>query len=510
VLAVVSLSVAGAAGAAGPARAGGATAPLAVGRLTPWTACGSGLQCAALPVPLDYAHPAAGTINLAVVRRPARLPERRLGSLVYLAGGPGVSGVDTIRSYPDLFGAAVRDRFDIVGFDQRGVGASAPVRCLTDAEKAGQVAGVIPASLSRAGGTQPAAGGDAGVLAGFAGAATADRDIALGCERLSGRLLPYLSTALAARDVDLLRAALGEARLTAFGSSYGTALGVTYAALFPRRIRALVLDSVVDQRLSTTRPLDKTRLQILGFEAALDAFLSACRRDPTCPFGHGDPAGAYDRLMARLARHPIYGRGTDTDRTRPVDAALAAYAVRQPLYAQRYWPVLAVALARADDGDGSALLKLVDLGSGRLKGGTFDNSFDAYTAINCADQAYPTDLAVFRRFAVDVAREAPRFGPMMALGGMTCAFWPVRAAVRYTGPFRALGAPPILLVGTTGDPATPYAEATSLAAQLADSVLLTWRSFSHGAYSGPSTCVRAAVDRYLLTTVPPARGTVCS
>jgi pimeloyl-ACP methyl ester carboxylesterase len=535
VLAAVSLSVAG---LAGPARAGGATAPLAVGRLTAWTACGSGLQCAVLPVPLDYARPGAGTINLAVIRRPARLPKRRLGSLVYLEGGPGVSGVASIRSYPDLFDAAVRDRFDIVGFDQRGVGASAPVRCLTDAQKASQLADVIPGGVSRAGGTRPAAvgdvggdgrgdvggdvrgdvggdvggdgRGDAGALAGFAGAALADSEVARGCERLSGRLLPYLSTALAARDVDLLRAALGEPRLTAYGSSYGTELGATYAALFPGRIRALVLDSISDPRLSMTRPFDEIRLQAQGFEAAMDAFLSACRRDAACPFGHGDPAGAYDRLMARLARHPIYARGNDADRTRPVDATLATYAVMEPLYAQRNWPVLAAALARADNDDGSVLLALADLRSGRRQGGAYDNSFDANTAINCADQAYPTDLAAFRRFAADLAREAPRFGPSMALGGLACAFWPVRAVVRYTGPFRAQGAPPILLVGTTGDPVTPYTEATSLAAQLADSVLLTWHSFSHGAYAGPSTCVHAAVDRYLLATVPPRRGTVCS
>ncbi|WP_045877994.1 alpha/beta hydrolase [Pseudofrankia sp. DC12] len=554
------------AGAAGPVPAAGAAEPSTrVGRLSAWRACGDGVQCATLPVPLDYAHPAAGTISLAVVRRPAHEPARRIGSLVYLEGGPGVSGVHSIKTYPQLFDSAVGDRFDIVGFDQRGVGASAPVRCLTDAQKAAELTDVLVGAPSRrvvsasAGAARPrsasaggagagsgaggagAGGAGAGSAAGGAGAgiaervsgsgggaapggtaaesapagfdrmAASDRAVAEGCERWSGKMLPYLSTAAAARDVNVLRAALGERRLTAYGGSYGSELGATYAALFPTDLRALVLDAVVDPRMSTTDPFAETLLQAKAFEAALDAFLTACARDATCAFGDGDPVGHYDRLVARIAKHPIYAQGKDVETTRPVDSGVLTSAVLQLLYSQQQWPILALALRLADEAnDGSVLLSLADQQSGRRPDGSYDNSFDANTAINCADQHYPTDLAAYRRFAAKLAAEAPRIGSTLALGGLTCAFWKVRAASRYTGPFLAQGAPPILLVGTTGDPATPYAEARSLAAQLSSGVLLTWRSYTHGAYEGPSTCVHDAVDEYLVNLVVPKPGTVCS
>jgi pimeloyl-ACP methyl ester carboxylesterase len=334
--------------------------------------------------------------------------------------------------------------------------------------------------------------------------------VAAGCEYWSGKELPYLSTVAAARDLDVLRAALGEQRLTAYGASYGSELGATYAALFPTRIRALTLDSVVDPRLSTTEPLEEIRLQAIAFEAALNAFLDACARDGTCPFGHGDPVGHYDRLAARLAKHPIHAKGKDVDHTRPVNAGVLASAVLKLLYSQQLWPILALALRLADDqDDGSVLLALADQQAGQRPDGTYDNSFDANIAINCADQSFPTDLTAYLRLAAYLTRKAPRIGATLALGGMTCAFWNVRVASRYTGPFRAQGAPPILLVGTTGDTATPYPEARSLAAQLASGVLLTWRSYTHGAYGGPSTCVHNAVNDYLVNLAVPRRGTIC-
>ncbi|WP_307874459.1 alpha/beta hydrolase [Frankia nepalensis] len=519
-LALSSLSVAGLAGPAEAAAPTLATSP-AMGGLSAWTACGDGLECAKLPVPLDHAHPAAGTIELALIRRPAADPARRIGSLVYLEGGPGVSGVDTIRTSPDLFDEPVRDRFDIVGFDQRGVGQSAPVHCLTDEEKAAYLASVahpraVSVAPSRSGSLAaaraPATGAadDEDLPAGFDETVEAYRQIVAGCERLSGPLLPYLSTEAAARDLDLLRAALGEPRLTAYGASYGTELGVTYAALFPTRLRALVLEAVLDPAQWTNDPLGHVRLQAIAFDAALDAFFASCARDPECGFGHGDPAGAYDRLMARLAEKPIYARGKEVDTTTPVDASVAISAVLELLYSEQLWPILALGLELADDyDDGSVLLATQEESSGERDDGTFDNSFDAQIAIDCADQNYPTDLAVYRRFAADLAREAPRFGPVLALGSVTCAFWPTPSASRYTGPFQAPGAPPILLLGTTGDPATPYQEALSTAAQLGDrAVLLTWRSYTHGAYAD-SSCVREATDRYLIDLITPRPGTVC-
>nr|WP_007510370.1 alpha/beta hydrolase [Pseudofrankia saprophytica] len=529
-LALLSLSVAGLAAPAQPAVAVSPTL-VGVGRLSPWTACGDGAQCATLPVPLDYARPAAGTITLAVTRRPARDTARRIGSLVFLAGGPGQSGVDVMKSSSEWFDPPVRDRFDIVGFDQRGVGGSRPaVSCSSDQENAttqssdAKGAPVRPSvSGSRADGEGHSSLDSTDPLADFRYAAKLASETAQQCKEYTPTLLPYLSTEAAARDVDLLRAALGDKKLTAFGSSYGTQLGATYAALFPTHIRALVLDAVVDAALSINQPLERLRVHTEGFEAALDAFLADCAHDPACHFGGGDPAGAYDRLMARLERRPIRAEGKDVDKSQPITADIARWGVIEALYSQQNWKILAQALQQADeDNNGAMLLSLAsegddlsvylgdDLSSGRRPGESSDNSNDAYIAIRCADGTYPTDLAAYQRFADRLRREAPRLGPTMAYGEMACARWPVHSASRYTGPFRAQGAPPILLVGTIGDPATPYSEARSLASQMASAVLLTWRSYTHGAYTGPSSCIYTAVDHYLLDLVPPRPGTVCS
>lgn len=528
VLAVVTLSVLGAAGPAADASSRPAPAtplprpsplPLAVPALD-WQPCpdaaddgedGDELECATLPVPLDHARPAAGTIELALVRRPARDPAQRIGSLLWLEGGPGVSGVETIRTYPDLFDDPIRDRFDIVGFDQRGVGESAPVRCLADEQKDVLLLGVDAPGAGRGGGATASGGADRLTAAEFAASVAAEREVAEGCERMSGWLLPYLSTEAAARDVDLIRAALGEHRLTAFGGSYGTQLGLTYAALFPTRLRALVLDSVVDPEMALNRPFEETRMQAAAFEAALNAFLADCAADPDCLFGGGDPAGAYDRLMARLAEDPIEATGKELGPgPHLVDDTVARSAIIELLYSQELWPTLDLVLALADEfDDGSAMLALAQEQAGRRDDGTYDNSFDANNAINCADQAYPRDVAAYRRLSDELAAEYPRIGSSVALGGLSCAFWPQRAASRYTGPFTAEGAPPILVIGTTGDPATPYPEAVSVARRLSNSELLTWRSYTHGAYTGPSTCVHDIVNRYLIDLELPKPGTVC-
>ncbi|WP_307874607.1 alpha/beta hydrolase [Frankia nepalensis] len=455
-----------------------------------------------------------------MIRRPAADPARRIGSLVYLAGGPGDSGVDFVERVPKLFNESVRDRFDIVGFDQRGVSRSAPVRCFTDEENASgedSIAG-LPKDRSAVGGEHSLAvvpvgakrssGND--VMAGFDETAEVYREFAANCGRLSGPLLPYLSTEAAARDVDLLRAALGEPKLTAYGASYGTQLGATYAALFPTRLRALVLDAPADPTLRINNPLEHLRLKAFAFEAALNAFFAWCAHDPKCGFGHGDPAGAYDRLMARLAEKPLDVRDKDGTTT-PVDASVARTAVVQLLYGEWGWPDLGLGLQRADDyDDGSILLdKSRGEASAQRESEPYSNSNEAIEAINCADQSYPTDLAVYRRFLVDLARQTPRIGVTQALVGLACAFWPTRPASRYTGPFQAQGAPTILVIGTTGDPATPYPEARTLAAQLGDrGVLLTWQSYTHVAYRG-STCVDEITDRYLIDLVTPKPNTVC-
>jgi pimeloyl-ACP methyl ester carboxylesterase len=335
------------------------------------------------------------------------------------------------------------------------------------------------------------------------------RRFAASCARSSGRLLPYLSTEAAARDLEILRAALGDRRLTYLGLSYGSVLGATYAGLFPDRVRAMALDAAVDPVVWINQPEETVRRQAQGFEQAFNAFLADCRaRRADCGFGAGNPGRAYDRLVERLDDAPIKAKASGDPR--PVNGYVAFLAVNAALYNRAYWPQLADALELADEeGDGSELLALADLLNGRREDGTYENLNDANASINCVDEVNPTDVAAYDRLSASLGRSSPRFGRAFGYARLICAYWPAKAADRYTGPFRAEGAPPILVVGATGDPAAPYAWARSLADQLATGVLLTWRGVNHGAYGGMSPCVDRAVDRYLVERVPPRDGTVC-
>jgi pimeloyl-ACP methyl ester carboxylesterase len=460
-----------------------------------WKGCGGAFQCARLRVPLDYAKPGGQAIELALIRIPARKPGSRIGSLVVNPGGPGGSGVEFVRATATgFYGAPLRDRFDIVGFDPRGVGDSAPVHCQSDREKDQELvtADAVPENAAER----------AEMISGA-------RRFAEGCARSSARVLPYLSTEAAARDLDVLRAALGDDRLTYLGISYGSVLGATYASMFPRRVRAMTLDAAVDPQVWINQPEETVRRQAQGFEHAFDAFLADCRaRGADCGFGNGDPGRAYDRLIKRLDHHPIRAKGSG-DRRR-ITGYVAFLAVNAALYNRVVWPQLADALELADEeDDGSELLTLADSINGRRSDGTYDNLNDANASINCVDEVNPTDVAAYDRLSDELGRSSPRFGRAFGYARLVCAYWPARAVERYTGPFRADGAPPILVVGTTGDPAAPYAWARSLAGQLASGVLLTWRGVNHGAYGGMSACIDDAVNRYLVDGTPPTNGKTC-
>jgi pimeloyl-ACP methyl ester carboxylesterase len=460
-----------------------------------WEGCGGRLQCARLRVPLDYAKPAGETIELALVRAPARKPQQRIGSLLVNPGGPGGSGVSFVRATAEgFYGQPLRDRFDIVGFDPRGVGGSAPVRCQSDAEKDSDlaVADVVPENAVE-----------------HAELVDSSRRFAAGCAKSSARLLPHLSTESAARDMDVLRAALGDDKLSYLGISYGSVLGATYASIFPTRVRAMVLDAAVDPTVWINQPEETVRAQAQGFERAFDAFLADCKaRRGDCGFGSGDPGAAYDRLVERLDDTPIKAKSSGD--SRPVNAFVAFLGVNAALYNRLAWPQLADALEMADEeGDGGDLLTLADSLNGRQPNGKYDNLNDANAGVNCVDEVNPTDVAAYDRLSEELGKQSPRFGRAFGYARLVCAYWPVKAASRYTGPFNAKGAPPIVVVGTTGDPAAPYAWAQSLASQLSSGVLLTWRGFNHGAY-GMNRCVDRAVDRYLTGGPPPRDGLICT
>ncbi len=461
-------------------------APASVGKLTAWKGCGAMFQCASLDVPLVEQNPAAGTVTLALTRtRATGSAGQRIGSLLVNPGGPGASAVDFLTQAYGEIPDAVRARFDLVAFDPRGVGHSAPVRCETTAE------------LDRYFHLDPAPTDAAGLTAIDDG----NRMLAAGCERRSGRVLPHVATVVAARDMDRVRGALGDAKLSYLGYSYGTSIGASYLDQFPTHVRAMVLDGAIDPTLRWDQYLTG---QSKGFDIALRAFLADCQAK-ACAFRaatSGDLGAAYDALAARVKSQPLPG-----DATRTVGAGEFSLGVAAGLYSKANgWPAIATALAAAEKGDGKVLLALSDSYLERSPTG-YANVSEANFAVNCLDRPWPRQDAPYVALAKQVGKDYPRFGPAIALSGLGCAVWPVPPAST-PKPVTGKGAPPVVVVGTTRDPATPYAWAQSLAHQLATGVLLTHEGDGHTAYrSSAPTCLTTPIDHYLLTGDAPAATT---
>ena len=453
-----------------------------------WKACRGGFQCATLAVPLDYAAPAKGNVSLRLIRIRATNPARRIGSLLVNPGGPGVSAVDFLRDFAGgSTPEALRRQFDLVAFDPRGTTGTAPVKCLTTGE------------LDRFFHVDQDPDDAAEVKA----LDDQSKALAAGCKRRSGRILPHMSTADAARDMDSVRAALREPRLTYLGYSYGTALGAAYLDLFPTKVRAMVLDGALDPRSTWDQVVIG---QARGFDRALTSFLGWCNRTPrSCAFRtsvEGDLGEAYDRIRARVEAKPVPGIGNRT-----VGPAELYFGAGQALYSTSYWESLGTALAELLDGQGSVMLQLSDLYLDRGESG-YENTIEANYAVNCVDRPYPTDNAEYQRLAERLKAEAPRFGAGVAWGSQGCARWPVKP----TGTPHAVtgkGSPPIVVIGTTRDPATPYVWSVELAKQLDKGVLLTFDGDGHTAFRrGAPDCIVNPVNTYLLTGRAP-RDTRC-
>ncbi len=456
-----------------------------------WRPCHKVFQCARLLVPFDYRRPGWRRFSLPVIRLRASGPARRIGSLVVNPGGPGGSGVQFALAATAVVSAAARARFDVVGFDPRGVAGSVPaIRCVSDHEL--DVLLALPA---------PGAGERIGAFV----AATKAFDA--GCARESGALLPYVGTANAARDMDVLRAALGDAKLTYLGKSYGTYLGAWYAKLFPRHVRALVLDGPVDPTLPA---LAVSVVQAQGFQVALRSFITNCVARPDCPLGHGvSVATATGRLQALLNRTMSTPLSSRIPGQPTADSALIQTGVASALYTTAYWKFLRLGLAQAFSGDGTVMVALADALAERSPNGHYSNLIAANTAISCADRPYPRSVGAYAAAAAAAAKAAPQFGASDVWGGLNCAFWPVRPTATFGRAPVGAGAPPILVIGTTRDPATPYPWARALARDLASGVVLGWNGDGHTAYMRGSACVDAAVDNYLINLVPPRSGRVC-
>ena len=441
-----------------------------------WKPCEEDFECAALRVPLDEADPGQGTVDLALTRLKTARPGKRIGSLVVNPGGPGASAVDYLQAAWTLIPEPVRERFDLVAFDPRGVGRTAPIRCATTAE------------LDRYFAVDPSPD-DAGELRQIE---DSNAKLAAGCQQRSGKLLPHVSTAEAAKDLDRVRAAVGDGRLTYLGYSYGTSLGAAYLDAYPTKVRAMVLDGGIDPELTWDGLLEG---QSKGFDRALEAFLADCEKK-RCPYRaevDGPLLEAYDRLAEQVDRTPL-----PTKQERTLGPGEFALGVLGGLYSKASgWPAIANALVAAERGDGAPMLALSDAYLDRGPKG-YKNITEALSAVVCLDRQWPREIEPYTALADRVRKDAPRFGPLIALSGTICADWPVPpvgAPKRVTAP----GSPPVVVVGTTGDPATPYAWSVALAEQLEKGVLVTYEGDGHTVYrTGASACVRKAVDAYLI------------
>jgi pimeloyl-ACP methyl ester carboxylesterase len=452
-----------------------------------WRPCGR-VQCASLAVPLDPKKPAGDHIGLALARLPATNKRARRGVLFVNPGGPGGSGVDFLRTSAGVFSPNLRKNFDLVSWDPRGVGASAPIDC-GDHLDAFYAVDRDPKTASAQNSVTRAT----------------NRFVAA-CTAKSGASLPFMATVNGARDMDAIRRAMGEATISYFGFSYGTYLGTVYAEMYPKHVRAMVLDGAIDPARSYAQTtVDQAR----GFEHELDAFFEWCRNHDSCGIAHGsDPRAAYDKLAAAIAAEPVATKVDGEARTLgPGEFDLGVVSI---LYeGESGFGDLGAALADAARGGGSRLLRASDEYTERNKGGTYSNETAALYATGCLDAPAPKGVAAVDALAAQAARVSPHFGATTTWLGLPCAVWPVRA----TQPPRALdarGAQPILVVGGKGDPATPYAWAQGLARELSSARLLTYEGDGHTSYARGSACVDGAVDSYLLDLEVPAPETTCS
>ncbi len=450
-----------------------------------WEECGD-FECAKATAPMSWQDPKAGEIEIALKRHPAT--GKRTGSLLVNPGGPGVSAVDGLAdNLLPRISDSVQAAYDIVAVDPRGVGSSSAVECLDDKTK--DKFNAIDYTTD-----------DAGVAKMEKDA----RDFAKSCVRKTGDLLAHVDTQSAARDMDMLRAALGDSKLSYVGFSYGTQLGATYAGLFPGKTGRLVLDGAVDM---TETSDDVTEGQAAAFEAALRTYIGWCQTEmKSCPLGNSVDEGAAEikALFAAAQKEPL-----PTSSDRAATKHLISTAIIAGMYDDGAWPYLTAGLTEAIDfGSADTLLLFADSYNERDDDGSYANQDDAQLAISCLDRRGDSDTAAMKAQAARIQEEAPTMGEYISYSALACKNWPY-PVVAQDFDLQAKGAAPIVVIGTTGDPATPYKNAQALASTLDSGVLVTYQGEGHTAYGNSNACVNDAVDEYLLTGTAPADGLTC-
>jgi pimeloyl-ACP methyl ester carboxylesterase len=434
-----------------------------------WKSCSGDsldpLQCARLSVPFDYNNPSKGSFSLKLVKHPAKIRTKRVGSMLVNPGGPGFGGTDLPENAESYFSTTLIDTFDIIGWDPRGTGESTPaVDCVDNYDK------------YFTDDPTPETEAEHQVLIDVSKAFNAE------CEKRSGEILPYISTNATARDMDTIRAALGEEKITFFGFSYGSELGATWATMFPSTVRAAVLDGATDP---TSNYMQGGLDQAKGFETEFTKFLAQCSANKKCPFyNNGDAEGAFDKLIKELDERPLVVSKSRAS----VNQAIA--------YSSTMWPELEVALRDAQEGDGAGLMSLFDSYYRRTPDGKYGNELEAFNAIMCLDDPGPKTVEETDSYIPKFLEVAPRLG-ISFTGGYTCVFWPAKKDQRIE--ITGKGAGPIMVVGTTGDAATPLASSQKMASTLEDGRLIVVSEDRHTGY-GANDCVVSAVDKYLITT----------
>ena len=452
-----------------------------------WRSCGTRLECTTLTVPKDYANPALGTITLALNRVPAR--GQKKGSLVVNPGGPGVAGLDYAAYLASALPASVNAMYDIVGFDTRGAGESAPVTCIT---------GKQTTRWLRA---DPTPDTRAEQLAYVKLAA----EISAGCLKRSPQIAPYVSSDATVQDLDSIRVALGEEKLNWLGFSYGTYLGALYAEKFPNRVGKMVLDGAVDPALDA---MQISQGQSDGFQRALRNFSQDCITKANCPSTKSSRQvlAGINRLLTRLDSVPIATRGP-----LPLNEAQATTALFSAMYTPDRWPTLRQALSAAARGDGTSLQRMAESASDQTGPNSYaTNMASAFYAISCLDVPATPRLIGLRDLASEWARTAPvpAMARAMSWGNAPCSYWFSHGLPR--SPVQSTTTAPILIIGTTGDPATPYSWAQELNRQLTTSSLLTFRGQGHTATANGNNCIDSSVADYLTTGAMPPQGKTCS
>jgi len=450
-----------------------------------WSACGGTDECADIWVPLDYGDPDGQAITLKAKRQPAADQSNKQGSLLINPGGPGGSGID----YLAFIGldSSITDTYDVVGFDPRGVATSTPVDCISDTELDAYVA------------SDPTPDDDAEVQD-FQDIWKSYTD---GCVENSGPLLEHVSTVEVARDMDVIRQVVGDNKLSYFGASYGTYIGATYAGLFPDKVGRMVLDGAVDPE---SKPRTNAVNQAAGFDLALTAYLEDCISQGSCPLGDSVDAARQRlvELFKQLDQNPL-----PTSGDREVTEGLAFYGVIVPLYSRDSWSYLTQALEEAVNGKGDTLLLLADAYTERQADGSYpSNSLEVQSAVNCLDHPESETIQQIEANGDDFTSKAPVFGQAAMWWPYACSNWPVQPTEEQPD-FSAKGAAPIVVVGTTRDPATPYEQSVKLAEELDSGVLLSRDGDGHTAYGAGNACIDEAINTYLAEGTPPPDGKEC-